>query len=139
MVDDEDYDMLNKYKWHTKQSHNTLYAVRKPRNSYSRFMHRTIIDVPEGMETDHIDGNGLNNQKKNLRIVTHRENGQNRHQIKEKTSRFTGVDWYKSRGKWRAQIRIRGRPKHLGYFVCEEDARMAYAKASSIIKKLERW
>jgi len=139
LVDEEDYILLNKYKWHVKRSHNTYYAMRKPYKSHIILMHRVILGVPDNLEADHIDGNGLDNRKKNLRIVTHRENSQNRHQLKKKTSRFTGVDWYKSRGKWRAQIRMGGNSKHLGLFSCEEDARLVYASMAAKLKKLERW
>lgn len=137
-VDDEDYDMLNKYTWHAKQSHNVLYVVRKPWKSPTILMHRVILNTPDDMEIDHIDGNGLNNQKKNLRNVNHRENAQNRHQVRKKTSRFTGVDWYKDRGKWRAQIRLGGNSVHLGLFKIEEDARMAYVSAVTNLRLIGR-
>ena len=76
---------------------------------------------------NHIDFDKLNNNVSNLEIVTSRENGNRKH-IKS-SSKYTGVSWYKPRNKWRAQIRINGKKKHLGYFKCEILASNTYQKA----------
>jgi len=90
-------------------------------------MHRDILDIPPGLECDHIDGNGLNNQKNNLRLVTHRENCQNLHITK--TSTLVGVHWDKWHNQWRSGIRVNGKLKNLGSFPTEEDAHNAYIAA----------
>jgi hypothetical protein len=91
-------------------------------------MHHEVIGKPsKGLDTDHVDGNGLNNQKHNLRHVTRRQNGQNRHAVK--TSRYPGVRWHKKSKKWIAEVRINGRGTHLGRFVSETEAFYFYCKA----------
>lgn len=127
LVDDDDYENLIKFKWYTKRGHNTFYACRSIRSKNKRTivrMHREIIKTPPGFETDHIDGNGLNNQKSNLRIVTQRENAQNRHV--SKTSKFAGVSWNMGANKWASFICINRKTKYLGYFEDENIAALRY-------------
>jgi hypothetical protein len=78
LVDDEDFERLNKLNWNPILCTNTYYAMRNDNGRFSS-MHREIMGNPKGLEVDHIDGNGLNNQKSNLRSVTHKVNGQNKH------------------------------------------------------------
>jgi len=121
-VDDEDFEELNKFKWYAHKHRNTYYALRGFPIRFT--MHRELIFVPQGLITDHIDGNGLNNQKSNLRAVTNRVNGQNLH-IK-KTSQFPGVYWDKTKQKWKSRIKIKGVLKYIGDFKNEEEAATAY-------------
>ena len=131
LVDDEDYKELSKVKWYVKKYGKTSYAARNtPRKDGKQMtirMHRVILPPPVGKEIDHINGDGLDNRRENLRIVSHRENGQNRHE--RKTSKYPGVSWHKSRNKWSAQIRISGKLKYLGLFDDEWDAYKTYMKA----------
>ena len=76
---------------------------------------------------NHIDWNKLNNNLKNLEIVTQRENA-NLKRFKS-SSQYVGVNWYKSNNKWVSKIWINGNRKHLGYFEKEYDAHLAYEKA----------
>lgn len=136
LVDDEDFEYINQWKWHAvKKKYGIYYASRITRLSSGKqrglAMHTAIIGVCEGYECDHIDGDGLNNQRTNLRFVTHRQNLQNRHEIK--SSRFVGVGWHKLTQKWRAQIRIDGKKKDLGYFNNETEAFDAYKQAIELI------
>lgn len=85
-------------------------------------MHRVIMNTPKGMETDHINGNGLDNRRENLRIVTRRENQQNRHGFK--TSKYPGVSKVKNR--WTAHIHINKKQNYLGSFKDEEKAARRY-------------
>ncbi|MDD4321610.1 MAG: HNH endonuclease [Acidaminococcaceae bacterium] len=134
MVDDEDFDRLNQYKWNAHKDHNNpndaYYAQRNYRElgkMITQIMHREIANAPRGMQVDHIDGNGLNNCKSNLRIVNNRQNQQN--QRKKKGSGYTGAGWDKKLNKWRAHIRINGKLKHLGYYNDELGAHNAYLTA----------
>lgn len=135
MVDDEDYIELSKYNWYAGKSRHTYYAMRAKRNSKGNrsttTMHKEILNIPSGMVADHIDGNGLNNCKSNLRVVTVRQNAQNRHI--NKSSKYPGVSWMKQFNKWHALIQINGSLKHLGLFGSELDAYNAYLKALSEI------
>lgn len=83
LVDDEDYEELSRFKWcATKNRRGKFYAVRGgPRaggGSPTVQMHVVIAGTPAGMDTDHIDGDSLNNQRSNLRICTRAENLSNR-------------------------------------------------------------
>lgn len=99
-VDDEDYDYINKWKWSAMPRGKNFYAIRiKKINGKNKtfLMHREIIkNIPEGKEIDHVDRNGLNNQKSNLRIVDHRENlknSRNRNFSKKYSLRRIGKEW----------------------------------------------
>lgn len=132
LVDDEDYPELSKYRWHVaKQRTGNYYAIRNsPRENGKQQtirMHRVILGTPTGMDTDHINGNGLDNRRENLRIVTARGNAQNLHI--PKTSKYVGVSWDDPNRKWVARIKIREKCRNLGYFDDEKDASAAYARA----------
>jgi hypothetical protein len=136
-VDDEDCEELNKYNWCAHKNCNTFYAVRTDYSNGKRElirMHRQITNNNSKNPTDHIDGNGLNNCKENLRIVTTRQNAQNIHT--KKTSIYPGVCWHKTRKKWRANIRINAILKHLGSFDNEIEAHQAYVKALQNIDEI---
>lgn len=125
LVDDEDFDYLNQFKWCAKKDKKTYYATREKREGgkpHRIYMHSLIIGTPKGMQTDHINGDGLDNRRKNLRIVTNRENSQNRHQIK--SSIYPGV--YSRNGKWISQIQIKGKNRQIGTFDNEKAASNAY-------------
>jgi hypothetical protein len=132
-VDDEDYEILNKHKWYAFIDGNVVYARRHEENKNNTIvhMHRLIICAPLGVGTDHIDGNGLNNQKSNLRLATKRRNGQNRHH--KKTSRFPGVHFSISNNGWVTQIKIKGIGKYLGTFKTEEEAHTVYRVAEKVL------
>jgi hypothetical protein len=127
MVDDEDYDELNQYKWYAGKNANVFYAMRMiiVNGNYKTIkMHREILNNHSKNHTDHIDGNGLNNQKENLRIVTARQNCQNKHTIS--SSKYVGVYFNKNAKKWSSQIKINCKTIYLGLFKNEEDAHNAY-------------
>lgn len=132
-VDDGDFDELNSYKWQAHKAPKTYYAVRSlPRENGKRpyvRMHDALLGKQQyPVEIDHKDGNGLNNQKDNLRLVTHRQNTQNK-KNSIKTSAYPGVCFDKRSGKWRSTITINKKFKHLGLFEKEYDAFNAYRKA----------
>lgn len=91
-------------------------------------MHREIVGTPEGMDTDHINGDKLDNRRSNLRICTHAQNGANRGPQKNGSSGYKGVSYHCK--KWRVQICINGKTKRLGGFNSLLDAAKAYDKAA---------
>lgn len=122
IVDADMYEYLMKWKWHVK---NGRYAVRRDQKTRKFvYMHRVIARTPDGLETDHIDGDGLNNRRANLRHCTHQQNGWNQRQKRRKYSRFQGVSWKDKR--WIAQITVNGKVITLGTYTAEEDAAEAY-------------
>lgn len=135
LVDDEDFERLNQYKWCASKGVNTFYAFRRISRKIKKnrmvMMHRFLKPTPAGLQIDHIDRNGLNNQKSNLRIVTARQNQQNL--AKPKSSEYTGVCWNKHAKKWMAHFCFKGRVRHLGYFKNEEDAGVTYLVACAVL------
>lgn len=129
IVDDEDYTFLMQWKWYCHQGYarRTEGGGRKARQIH---MHRIILKAPENMEVDHIDGDKLNNQKVNLRLVSHASNTQNARPRKDGRSPFKGVIWHSQSNKWRPRITVNHRRIHLGYFTDEIEAAKAYDHAA---------
>jgi hypothetical protein len=128
LVDDEDYDYLNQWNWHCS---NNNYAVRTDNKlKKTIYMHRVIINSPDKLSTDHINGNGLDNRKENLRVCTQTQNNGNRKLNKNSTSGIKGISWNKINKKWKARISTKGKRKHLGYFKNKNDAKKAYTKVA---------
>ncbi len=138
LVDNDDFEKVNQYKWCAVKHKNTFYAVRAetlrsrqetretglPRQKMV-YMHRFIMNTPEGVETDHINHNGLDNQKGNLRLCTTTQNLQNKVPCVG-TSEYKGVYWAKWAKKWMTRIQYEGKQVYLGYFDVEIDAAKAY-------------
>lgn len=131
LVDDADFEWLNQWKWRAVNQRGKYYALRSE-GSKTFHMHRVITDAPRGMEPDHINGDGLDNQRKNLRVCTHLENSRNRGAQKNNKTGFKGVGWHKVRQKYRAVIIINGVDKHLGHFETPEAAARAYDEAARL-------
>ena len=136
LVDDEDFEYLNQFKWSARKSKNTYYALRNScgKNNKKRFivfMHRVVLELNDlEIKGDHIDGNGLNNQRYNLRPSTNSENARNAKPSNNKSSKYKGVSLKKehSSKKWCARIKFNGKQIHIGYFECEIHAALAYDK-----------
>lgn len=145
-VDDEDYPSLRGYAWYRAGTGRVSYAARKAGNGYqagsgndsrvkgyrrgrrSQSMHREIIGAMPGQVVDHIDDDGLNNQRANLRLCTHAQNLQNSRRYRGSVSPYKGVQCLS--GRWRARIRHNGAQKHLGCFDTPEQAASAYNAAA---------
>lgn len=93
-------------------------------------MHSLIAATPVGMVTDHIDHNGLNNQRSNLRVCSRSENMFNQRVHSNNTSGYKGVSWNKVARKWDARIAFHGKRLLIGYFDTIEDASRAYDSAA---------
>jgi len=128
LVDDDDFEWLSKFRWRAYRNQCGCWYARRGESSI--FMHREILGEPLGVEVDHRDGDGLNNQRYNLRLATHSQNLCNRGKQRNNTSGYKGVSWFKRVGKWHARIQINGRDKHLGYFDILEEAARAYNVAA---------
>jgi len=130
IVDAEDYDELNRYKWFVKNDKHTYYAARIE-NRKKIYMHRQIMRPGKGLVVDHINHEGFDNRKTNLQIVTKQENNWNsRKTIKTCSSKYKGVSRCKNSNKWRAVICVNGLDIHLGYFEDETEAAKAYDEAA---------
>jgi hypothetical protein len=121
-VDDEDYEFLNQFKWQAYKAPNTYYAMRESKGKTIR-MHRIIMKTPSNLMVDHIDHNGLNNQKINLRNCNASQNQCNKKPIG--SSIYLGVNIC-----IRATIRINNKNVNLGSFKTEIEAAKAYDKAA---------
>jgi hypothetical protein len=137
LVDREDYFKLLLKKWHLqKYPHNKCYAATSKRHTKTKCdtikMHRFIMNVTESkVLIDHKDGNGLNNQKSNLRIANAAQNRANSVKCKnKKSSIYQGVCWVEERKKWRVKINVNRKQIQLGYFKEETDAAKAYNEAA---------
>lgn len=131
IIDDEDFEYLSKYNW----GYDGRYVYAREylgNNKYKKFyIHRLIMNTPKGMDTDHINGNKLDNRKENLRIATRSQNSMNQKlQVRQTTSKYKGVRLDKRNGRWVAAIKINGKAKHLGVFETEDLAAQAYNKAA---------
>ena len=131
MVDDEDYDRIAKYKWTADQRKNVAYAVRVIRtNGKQRTvrLHQFVMETESGQQVDHIDGNGLNNQKANLRLCNHSQNAANvkRRRTSNTTSRYKGVVWNSDNCCWCVYLKCGTKSKNGGSFDSEIAAAARY-------------
>lgn len=132
VVDISDVPLVQKYRWHLLPGHNgKLYAYTR----FGIYMHRIIAQTPAGMETDHINGDGLDNRRVNLRHATPSQNKANmrkpsRPNGERHSSSFKGVSWDKSRSKWQAKITVNQACRSLGRYEEEKDAALAYDRAA---------
>lgn len=129
LVDGEDYEWLNQWKWCACKGHTTYYAVRyaptqKGKRRWVR-MHREILRLSEGVQADHRNSYGLDNRKVNLRPATHNQNQWNR-LPQSKTSKYKGVSWNKQLKKWHTKIQFNNKQIHIGVFDSEIEAAKAY-------------
>lgn len=125
-VDDEWFEVLNRYKWIVTK---LGYAYRMARPGHGVMMHRVIAMVPAGLETDHINGDKLDNRCANLRVCTHAENNTGVKKPK-KHSDFPYVGVTKSGNRFRAEITANKKHVGLGSFATAEEAARAYDQAA---------
>ena len=136
IVDIEDLPRLSRSRWFYQKHKNIYYAMSNKTSDGRKkvYMHQEVMGTPPaGKEIDHINGNGLDNRKENLRFCSHRENCQaSRKRQQNASSMYKGIYWDKKEKKWRARIcRLDGTRKHLGLFESELDAARAYDEAAT--------
>jgi hypothetical protein len=127
LVDDQDYYWLSQFKWRAQCSLGHWYAVRSVRRNgklTAEMMHRIILglDSDDGRVVDHMNHDGLDNQRSNLRPCSHGQNEQNRGRKTTGTSRALGVYWDSNHKKWRAQVSVNKKRVYIKDFTCEDDA-----------------
>lgn len=135
VLDAEDVQLVEGYTWHAFRHGRTFYArtnVKSRGQGYTSLrMHRLLSGVKGDEIIDHIDGDGLNNRRSNLREASRQDNAMNRALSVNNTSGFKGVWWSKSQGAWAASIRAHKVRHHLGYHATPEAAHAAYCEASA--------
>lgn len=140
LIDEADAALVGQYNWYVSQSNgdNTAYVVAGIHRNGRPFtvgLHRLLI--PEGENVDHINGNGLDNRRENLRVATRSQNRRNSRKHKSNTTGFKGVCFVKYGGHgsllprpYTATITVNKRKVHLGYFETAEEAARAYDDAA---------
>lgn len=131
-VNAADFVQLSKHKWFAQKTREgKFYAARRDRKT-GKFilMHRVVNRTPRHLWTDHIDGDRLNNRRRNLRSVTPLQSAMNKAMQRGQTMKGAWRDGsLRNRKKWRAAIRLNGKLKYLGRFATQTEAAAAYAKA----------
>ena len=123
IIDYEDYDLVCGYKWYLNT---TLGYVKSDSKTKRVFLHRLLMSAPVGLYVDHIDFNPLNNKKSNLRVCSSAQNAQHQRGLSNSSSQYKGVSYYRPSKMWRARIKYNGEQKHIGHFVTEKEAAIAY-------------
>jgi hypothetical protein len=133
LIDEVDYVAVSPFTWVAKQCCNSWYAsayigggAKAPRYVY---MHRFLLDAKRGQLVDHINGDGLDNRRANIRLCTKKQNQQNMKKKRGTSSPYKGVYRHRA-GGFAAQIHIDGVVKYLGYFRSELEAARAYDAAA---------
>lgn len=127
LVDEEDLLSVGEFSWWELRGPCTSYVVRSLSDNTKLYLHREITNCPKDRYVDHINGNGLDNRRSNLRIVTSSENNFNTSKRKNTTSKYLGVHFRKHTNKWCAKGKSKlGVQYHLGDFTTEIEAALAY-------------
>lgn len=133
LVDDSDYYKLMRYKWYAhkigiKDKYYAYRSIVKEKKGFSIGMHQQILGFPPQM-CDHVNGNGLDNRRENLRPATNQQNQHNQSIIKKGSSKYKGVSrhpGYNLKTHWRTRITINNKQKYLGSFLTEKEAAIRY-------------
>jgi hypothetical protein len=132
VIDTADISLIREYKWsahHNFRRAHVWYAITQVR-CQTVSMHRLILNAPSDLKVDHKDGDGLNNRRSNIRLVTDAQNCFNRTLRRDNQSGFKGVSFHARTGKWNTRIQRNGRQQSLGLFDSPEDAARAYDSAA---------
>lgn len=137
-VDDDVHAWASRWKWSYDRGYasrrkyvQTIYTDGVSKQKYTKlYLHREIMATKSGEQVDHINGDGLDNRRKNLRICTQRQNTFNRRKQTNCRSGFKGVYWHKKAKKWASEVRADGTKYYLGLFESPIDAALAYNQAA---------
>lgn len=134
IVDDEEFENLAGYRWFAHRGKTTVYAYRRgPRTPGKQpciLMHRVIARASGDQDVDHRDGDGLNNQRTNLRLANDSQNAANRTRLTSNTSGRRGVTWHRKLRRWQVSIKKSRKAIYLGLFDDLDDAARAYDVAA---------
>lgn len=130
-VDDDVFEWASSFKWYAYKDGHILYARRHLGNNKYARLHREIMKAGIEEKVDHVDCNGLNNLRKNLRTCTIPENSRNSGIRRQNSTGFKGVCHF--RKKYKAQIRFNNARYHLGLFTDPREAGMAYDRAAMLL------
>lgn len=138
LFDDIDSAVIEGGQWHLHPAGKATYArgyVKGRRSDGLRYMHRCLTGAAKGKDVDHINGNGLDNRRENLRVCDRSQNSANRHAVMSAHG-IKGVHFENYTGRWRAEIQWRRKRYKLGRFDTAEEAAAAYAaKAHELFKE----
>lgn len=138
LIDLEDLEKVNKYRWHIDDRANMASSSRIKDKSKS--MHRLIMNPKTcKVQIDHIDGDRLDNRKCNLRIATNQQNNCNRGPQSNNTSGYKGVSWNKTMKKYEAYIKYNNKKISLGFFNDKEEAASIRDKKAKELHKEFAW
>lgn len=132
-IDRCDIDLVHHWNWRCMVHRNTCYAVRSitiDGKKSTILMHRVLLDAGDGFQVDHINRDGLDNTRKNIRLATASQNRLNQGVRSDSRSGLKGAFWSDERLKWRSHITVDGSKVYLGSYDAPEDAHAAYARAS---------
>lgn len=140
LVDDSDYEWLSQYSWRLLEVKYKgkvwRYAVHTKGLRPHFSMHRKVLGLSgkgRRLEADHLNGNGLDNRRSNIRAVTHAQNLQNKSANRRSTSKFRGVHWNRKDRRWRAKVRLNGKIVFERNFSSEQEAAEAAAEQRKLL------
>ena len=122
LFDLEDYEYIKNYNWKLNPSGYLICQIKRQGKMHIVALHRILVDAPDGMNVDHINGDKLDNRKTNLRFVTYAQNNRNRPLSRHNKTGVTGVFWHKKLGKWLVNISVNYKSIYIGIFDKFEDA-----------------
>jgi hypothetical protein len=131
IIDAVDVPLVDGVNWRVHKSQSGKAYAKRIADRICIYMHRLILNCADHMQTDHVDCDGLNNRRENLREATGTQNQRNKMAYKNNKSGFKGVSFHILYKKWQASISFSGRDKYLGYFSTPEEAHAAYCEASA--------
>lgn len=130
LVDDEDFERVNKYRWFYHHNGYARLTTKIGKEKKQINMHRFILNAPINMEVDHINHNGLDNRRCNLRLCTHIQNQQNSKKRLNTKYKYKCVYFDKDKNKWRVRMKVNRKQIYIGYFESELEGAKAYNNAA---------